>query len=45
MNQLGQFEQDLLTELREVVTERSTLPQPRRALPRKRLALAAAARR
>lgn len=42
MNQLGQFEQNLLTELREVVAERATVPQPRRALPGKRLALATA---
>jgi len=42
MNQLGQFEQNLLTELREVVAERAAAPQPRRALPRKRLALATA---
>lgn len=42
MNQLGQFENNLLTELREVVAERSSAPQPRRALPRKRLALATA---
>jgi hypothetical protein len=40
MNQLGQFEQNLLTELREVVAERTAVPQPR---PRKRLVLAAAA--
>jgi hypothetical protein len=39
VNQLGQFEQNLLTELREVVAERHTVPQPR---PRKRLVLAAA---
>jgi hypothetical protein len=43
MNQLGQFEQDLLTELREVVAGRATVPPPRRALPRKRLTLATAA--
>jgi hypothetical protein len=42
MNQLGQFEQNLLTELREVVAEQTTAPQPRRALPGKRLALATA---
>lgn len=42
MNQLGQFEQNLLTELREVVSEQAAIPQPRRALPRKRLTLAAA---
>jgi hypothetical protein len=41
MNQLGQFEKNLLTELREVVAERTTA-QPRRALPRRRLALATA---
>jgi hypothetical protein len=39
MTQLGQFEQNLLTELREVVAERNTVPQPR---SRKRLVLAAA---
>jgi hypothetical protein len=42
MNQLGHFEQNLLTELREVVAEQAAAPQPRRALPRKRLALATA---
>lgn len=42
MNQLGQFEQNLLTELREVVSEQASAPQLRRALPRKRLALAVA---
>jgi hypothetical protein len=42
MNQLGQFEQNLLTELREAVAEQAGGPQPRRPLPHKRLALAAA---
>lgn len=41
MNQLGHFEENLLTELREVVAARTGAP-PRRGLPRKRLALAAA---
>lgn len=42
MNQLGQFEQNLLTELREVVAEQASTPPPRRALPRRRLALTTA---
>jgi hypothetical protein len=42
MNQLGHFEQNLLTELREVVAEQATTPEPRRALPpQRRLAVAA----
>lgn len=41
MNQLGHFEQNLLTELREVVAEQATTPEPRRALPHRRLAVAA----
>lgn len=42
MNQLGHFEQELLTELRTVVTEQAEVPRPRRALPRGRIALATA---
>ncbi|HEX6354710.1 hypothetical protein [Actinophytocola sp.] len=42
MNQLGQFEQNLLTELREVVAEQASVPPPRRALLRGRLALTTA---
>jgi hypothetical protein len=42
MNQLGHFEENLLAELREVVAEQATASQPRRALPRRRLVLAAA---
>lgn len=42
MNQLGHFEENLLAELREVVAEQATAPQPRRALPRRRFTLAVA---
>lgn len=42
MNELGHFEQNLLTELREVVAEQARAPQPRRTLPYRRLTLAAA---
>lgn len=42
MNQLGHFEENLLAELREVVAEQAAAPQPRRAMPRRRLALAVA---
>lgn len=44
MNQLGNFEQSLLSELREVVADRARLPAPRHlpAAPRRRIALAVA---
>lgn len=40
MSQLGSFERELLSELRAVVAERGALPEPRRPLPRGRVALA-----